>query len=260
SNTVTRNDEYPLYRRSAEDGGKLATTQMWNGDIKVDNRQLGMSSPNRSAAASFDIELHREQNYNTIDLSSYLQSNIPKLTFEQKGIYDQIMQTVNKGVKKIFFLDAPGGTGKMSLIKLVLAAVRSQNDIALALASSRNLVPTLLLVTSKEEMVEKVFLNIQINYKNHDWLSERAILAAKNKDADELNNIIQSNIQSETVTCKSVDTVVEADEAVTNPTEFFYSLDLLGLPPHKLQLKIGVPIIVLRNINQPNFVTAHGLQ
>ncbi|XP_013793958.1 uncharacterized protein LOC106478000 [Limulus polyphemus] len=39
SNTVTGNDGYPLYRRrSAEDGGRLATRQMRNGDIEVDNR------------------------------------------------------------------------------------------------------------------------------------------------------------------------------------------------------------------------------
>lgn len=99
--------------------------------------QLGMPSPNRSAAASFDVELRREQNYNTGDLLSYVQSNIPKLTLEQKGIYDQIMQTVNNGVGEIFFLDAPGGTGKTFLIRLILAAIRSQNDIALALVSSR---------------------------------------------------------------------------------------------------------------------------
>ncbi|XP_069175925.1 uncharacterized protein [Procambarus clarkii] len=107
------------------------------------------------------------------------------------------------------------------------------------------------LVTSKEELVEKVFPNIQINYKNHDWLSERAVLAAKNKDFYELNNIIQSNIKSETVTYKSVDTVVEADEAVNYPTVFLNSLDLPGIPPHVLQLNISVPIIMLRNINQP---------
>ncbi|KAK1334663.1 LOW QUALITY PROTEIN: hypothetical protein QTO34_005671 [Cnephaeus nilssonii] len=107
------------------------------------------------------------------------------------------------------------------------------------------------LVTSKEELVEKVFPNIQTNYKNHDWLSERAILAAKNKDVYELNNIIQSNIQSEAVTYKSVDTVVEADEAVNYLTEFLNSLNLPGMPLHVLQLKIGVPIIMLRNINQP---------
>lgn len=107
------------------------------------------------------------------------------------------------------------------------------------------------LVNSTEELVEKVFPNIQTNYKNHDWLSERAILAAKNKDVYALNNIIQANIQSEVVTYNSVDTVVEADEAVNYPTEFLNSLDLPGMPPHVLQLKIGVPIIMLRNICQP---------
>uniref|UniRef100_A0A8R1TN08 Uncharacterized protein n=1 Tax=Onchocerca volvulus TaxID=6282 RepID=A0A8R1TN08_ONCVO len=34
-----RKDGYPLYRRSAEDGGKLATIRMCNGDIAVDNRK-----------------------------------------------------------------------------------------------------------------------------------------------------------------------------------------------------------------------------
>ena len=99
--------------------------------------QLGMPSPNRSAAASFNVELRHEQNYNMGNLLSYVQSNIPKLMLEQKGIYDQIMQTVNNGVAEFFFLDAPGGTGKTFLIRLILAAIRSQNDIALALVSSR---------------------------------------------------------------------------------------------------------------------------
>ncbi|XP_029173244.1 ATP-dependent DNA helicase pfh1-like [Nylanderia fulva] len=383
--------------------------------LQISNKvlnQLGIPSPNRSAAASFDVDLRREQNYNTGDLLSYVQSNIPELTLEQKGIYDKIMQTVNNGVGNIFFLDAPGETGKTFLIRLILAAIRSQNDIALALASS-GIAATLLpggrtahsalklplnmqfivtptyniskasgmrkvlqkcklivwnectmahkkllealdrslqdlrgnikpfgnalillagdfrqtlpliprstpadkinaclkystfwqhvktlklttnmriqlqndrsaeifshqlleigngkvpvnltskqislphnfcnLVTSKD-LVEQIFPNIQSNYKNHDWLSERDILAAKNKDVYELNNIIQYNIQSEVVTFtyKSVDTVVEADEAVHYPTKFLNLLDLPGISPHVLQLKIGVPIIMLRNIN-----------
>ncbi|VDO39638.1 unnamed protein product [Onchocerca flexuosa] len=45
-NIVTENDGYPLYRRgSAEDGGKLATIQMWNGDIEVDSRWVVLHSP-----------------------------------------------------------------------------------------------------------------------------------------------------------------------------------------------------------------------
>jgi len=38
---------------------------------------------------------------------------------------------------------------------------------------------------------------------------------------------------------------------VNFPTEFFNLLDVPGLPSHILNLKIGVPIILLRDINQP---------
>lgn len=38
---------------------------------------------------------------------------------------------------------------------------------------------------------------------------------------------------------------------VNYQTEFLNSLDLPGLPPHNLQLKVGVTVIMLRNINQP---------
>ncbi|GFT23505.1 ATP-dependent DNA helicase [Trichonephila clavipes] len=58
-------------------------------------------------------------------------------------------------------------------------------------------------------------------------------------------------IPSETTTYKSIDTVENQDEVVNYPTEFLNSLDLPGMPPHVLTLKIGVPIILLRNINPP---------
>ncbi|VDN02134.1 unnamed protein product, partial [Onchocerca ochengi] len=64
---------------------------------------------------------------------SHVKLIIPTLMFEQKGICDQIMQTVSKGVGEIFFFDAPGGIGKTLLIRLILAINRSQ---ILALASS----------------------------------------------------------------------------------------------------------------------------
>ncbi|KAL7295133.1 hypothetical protein TKK_0011600 [Trichogramma kaykai] len=41
------------------------------------------------------------------------------------------------------------------------------------------------------------------------------------------------------------------DEVVHYPTEFLNSLDLPGMSRHDLTLKIGVPIILLRNINPP---------
>jgi hypothetical protein len=74
-------------------------------------------------------------------------------------------------------------------------------------------------VTSKEELFEKVFPDIATNFSNHDWLGERAILPAKNKDVNDLNNIILSYFPGGTVMYKSVGTVVEDDEAIHYPTE-----------------------------------------
>ncbi|XP_060882157.1 uncharacterized protein LOC132953840 [Metopolophium dirhodum] len=48
--------------------------------------------------------------------------------------------------------------------------------------------------SSKKELITKVFPNIDVNYNNLDWMSEQAILAARNKDVDSLNFTIQSKI------------------------------------------------------------------
>lgn len=108
-----------------------------------------------------------------------------------------------------------------------------------------------MLEQSKEQLIAGVYPNIVRNYKNHQWLSDRAILAAKNKDVNDINTDIQNKIRGQTVTYKSIDCVMDPDEVVNYPTEFLNSLDLPGTPPHILQLKNGVPIILLRNINQP---------
>lgn len=106
-------------------------------------------------------------------------------------------------------------------------------------------------VSSKDELINKVFPNIITNYKNNEWLSERAILAAKNKDVDDLNYIIQNDIIGTMHLFKSIDCVTNEDEATNYPIEFLNSLDVPGLPPHNLHLKVGSVVIMLRNINPP---------
>ncbi|KAJ8871617.1 hypothetical protein PR048_027944 [Dryococelus australis] len=86
------------------------------------------------------------------------------------------------------------------------------------------------ITATTDELIHKVSPNIAQNYKSHLWLSERAILAAKNNDA--INFSIQNEIPGEATTYKSIDTVMNRDEVVNYQTEFLNSLDLPGMPPH----------------------------
>ncbi|CAB3236789.1 unnamed protein product [Arctia plantaginis] len=106
-------------------------------------------------------------------------------------------------------------------------------------------------VSSKDELINNVFKDIIFNYKNNEWLSERAILAAKNKDVDDLNYIIQNKIIETMHSFKSIDCVTNEDEATNYPIEFLNSLDVPGLPPHNLRLKVGSVVTMFPNISQP---------
>jgi len=112
---------------------------------------------------------------------------------------------------------------------------------------------------SKEEFIQSVFPDVVQHSKNHNWLSTRAILTAKNKDVDDLNSTIQNLIPGQLFSFKSVNTVINPDDVVNCPTEFLISLELPELPPHNLLLNIGSVMIMLRNINQPRLCNGRRL-
>ncbi|XP_071905593.1 uncharacterized protein [Coffea arabica] len=59
-----------------------------------------------------------------------------KLNFEQKHAYDVILKACFSFEEQAFFVDGPGGTGKTFLYRALLATLRSQNHVALAVATS----------------------------------------------------------------------------------------------------------------------------
>ncbi|CAH2098236.1 unnamed protein product [Euphydryas editha] len=81
-------------------------------------------------------EYASEINYNPVELTEILQSGFSNLTEEQRQTYDRVCCSVDNASGEILFLDAPGGTDKTFLTKIILARIRSLNKIALAVASS----------------------------------------------------------------------------------------------------------------------------
>lgn len=104
---------------------------------------------------------------------------------------------------------------------------------------------------SLQDVINKVYPNILENFKKHDWLHERAILAPKNDEVNKINNQILSKLPGVATKYISIDTVTIEDQAVNYPVEFLNSLEPQGMPPHILNLKIGSPLMIIRNLNPP---------
>lgn len=77
-----------------------------------------------------------ELNYDIIKLIELLNALLNRLTKEQLGVYEKIMRSIFSGKGGVFYLYGYGGTGKTFLWKTLSAALRSQGNIVLNVASS----------------------------------------------------------------------------------------------------------------------------
>ncbi|XP_015189716.1 PREDICTED: uncharacterized protein LOC107073545 [Polistes dominula] len=120
-----------------------------------------MQNANRHMHDALNHELQREQQYDIEALPETVRTNVPQLNQQQRIAYNTLIEAVNSGSGGIYVLDAPGGTGKTFLISLLLARIRSRNDVALALASS-GIDATLLEGGRTAHSALKLPLNMQI--------------------------------------------------------------------------------------------------
>jgi ATP-dependent DNA helicase PIF1 len=79
-------------------------------------------------------------------------------------------------------------------------------------------------------------------------LGNRAILCPVNEVVDTFNNKCTDYFPGVRTLYYSSDSVMKDTDTTLYPTEFLNTLKFSGLPTHKIELKIGMPIILLRNI------------
>ncbi|XP_010480490.1 PREDICTED: uncharacterized protein LOC104759239 [Camelina sativa] len=105
------------------------------------------------------------------------------------------------------------------------------------------------------QLAADVYTDFTNSYLDREYITKRAILTPKNDTAHELNMFLQNKIPGDAKTYLSFDSIemdgdsTDSDELLY-PAEFLNSLKISGMPDHCLELKIGSPVMLIRNLNQ----------
>jgi ATP-dependent DNA helicase PIF1 len=105
------------------------------------------------------------------------------------------------------------------------------------------------------DIINATYPKIQAKYTDAKYLEERAILAPTNDFVQDINDFMINLINVDEETYLSVDSICKVASSIPEqdamyPIEFLNSLKFLGIPNHRLRLKVGLPKILLRNLNQ----------
>ena len=102
-----------------------------------------------------------------------------------------------------------------------------------------------------QQVFDEIYNNFDFEdeLNNGDYFKDRAILAATNDTINAANEEMLRKVPQLSIHCRSIDTVVDADQAAAFNTEFLNGIEYSGLPQHHLHLKIGAPILLMRNLD-----------
>jgi hypothetical protein len=116
--------------------------------------------------------------------------------------------------------------------------------------------PDLLIHASGDPLaaiVENTYPNLLQNMDDPSYFRERAILAPKNVIVDDINEYILDLIPGEEKIYFSYDSPCSGNSDVDTPDdvhtpEFLNTIVSSGLPNHRLRLKVGAPVMLMRNM------------
>jgi len=90
------------------------------------------------------------------------------------------------------------------------------------------------------------------NSSSLEYFQGRANLASTNETVNRFYSEILKKLPCITMTYSSIDTVIAPDQATTYPPEHLATVDISSIPQHKLELKEGATIILMRNLSVQN--------
>ncbi|XP_076887320.1 uncharacterized protein LOC143537430 [Bidens hawaiensis] len=177
--------------------------------------------------------IHEELSYDQNLLKVEFHTLFNSITHEQKNVFDHIMMAVQQNKDGVFLVYGYGGTD------IGEGNAGSPNDGVATID-----IPVDLLIKDSVDPISKLF----------DF--DRAILALTNEIVDEINDSLLKFFPGDEVEYLSSDTICSLEYINDTADTALYSHELLnglrisGLSNHKLVLKVGVPVMLLRNLNQ----------
>ncbi|XP_076936436.1 uncharacterized protein LOC143603541 [Bidens hawaiensis] len=106
------------------------------------------------------------------------------------------------------------------------------------------------------DLIDFVYSSMLDRFNDLTYFQERALLAPLNDVVQEINDRILAYFPGQEMEYLSSDSIDEVeslsedfDPALYSP-DFLNGIKMSGMPNHRLLLKVGVPIMLLRNINQ----------
>ena len=100
-----------------------------------------------------------------------------------------------------------------------------------------------------EEFIHEIFPDLATNIHDKHWLDGRAILCSTNKEVYMVNEMMSTMIPGDQISYTSADELQNQDDLIRFNVEYLNSLTPNGFPPHRLLLKPGMPLMLLRNLN-----------
>ncbi|XP_035840228.1 uncharacterized protein LOC118487462 [Helianthus annuus] len=124
-------------------------------------------------------------------------------------------------------------------------------------------IPQELLITDSTNpigsLINFVYPSILESFNDPNYFQERAILAPKNDVVNEINDTLLAMFPGDHKEYLSLDSICQSENVNDNirhnvypPPDVLNGLKVSGMPNHKLVLKVGVPIMLLRNLDQKN--------
>ena len=107
------------------------------------------------------------------------------------------------------------------------------------------------LAETPQQLRDEIYPELSAHATDSDWLCQRAILAPHNETVNAINNRLLDEFPGEHSQFLSIDTALSDEESTMYPTEFLNTIEVSGFPPYVLNLKIGAPVILIRNISPP---------